>query len=132
VSYHYHLTPFPDKYGRPVTVTKQGPGGKKQTYKTAYSNFTKIVTDPKGIRKQVVNNAIGQTLKIIDVYGSGKHGPSAPPGITNEFDTFGEDGSSSITYAYDAAGRLIKTTDAAGNELGKIRHLLTVRLSPGQ
>ena len=84
-----------DKYGRPIKVTKPGPDGTTQSYATSYKNFTTIVTDPKGNKKQTVKNAIGQTIKITDAYGTGL--------------------ASSITYKYDAAGNLIGTTDAAGN-----------------
>ena len=84
-----------DNYGRAVKVTKPGPDNSTQTYRSSYAGFTMTTTDPRGYKKQTVKNAVDQTLKITDAYGTGS--------------------ASSISYTYDAAGNLLTTTDAAGN-----------------
>ncbi len=90
-----YIRSYYDKYGRATKVTKPGPSGTTQTYTTVNKNFTSTTTNPKGQRKQTVQNAIGQTLKITDAYGTSI--------------------ASSIDYKYDAAGNLLSTTDAGGN-----------------
>jgi len=84
-----------DKYGRATSVSKPGPAGSVQTYSTAQSNFTTIVTDPNGNQKQTIENAIGQTIQITDALGSGLD--------------------ATIDYRYDAFGNLLSTTDSDGN-----------------
>ncbi len=84
-----------DKYGRATKVTKPGPNGTTQTYTTYHKNFTTIVTNPKGIKKATVQNAIGQTIHITDAYGTSI--------------------ASGIVYKYYAVGNLKETSDAAGH-----------------
>ena len=84
-----------DKYGRAIRLSKPGPNGTRQVFRTSYSNFTTITTNPKGIQKQTVQNAIGKTISITDAYGTGA--------------------ASSIHYSYDAIGHLLTTKDSAGN-----------------
>ena len=86
------ITKIYDKYGRVVKVTKPGPQGKTQTYSTSYKNFTTTITDPKGVKKVIVKNAIDQTIKVIDAYGTSN--------------------ASQIAYKYDAIGNLIETRDS--------------------
>ncbi|MBA1421363.1 MAG: RHS repeat protein [Epsilonproteobacteria bacterium] len=84
-----------DRFGRTISVSKPGPSNTVQTYTTQINNFTTILTDPKGNKKQTVKNAMGQVISITDAYGSSV--------------------ASSIHYTYDAIGNLLKTTDSAGN-----------------
>jgi len=86
-----------DKYGRAVKVTKPGPNETTQTYTMSTHNFTKISTNPKGQKKKTVENAIGQTISIVDAYGSTVV--------------------SSINYKFDAVGNLKETTDSSGNKI---------------
>jgi len=89
------ITTLYDRYGRAVKVTKTGPSGTLQSYTTDYHNFTVVTTDPKGNKKQTIKNAIDQTIKVTDGYGTSL--------------------ASAMSYRYDAVGNLLSTTDAAGN-----------------
>ena len=86
-----------DNYGRPTQVSKPGPSGVTQTTKSTYKDFTTTITNPAGIEKQVVKNAMGQVMHTTDAYG--------------------ESVASKMTYEYDALGQLKKTTDQAGNKI---------------
>ena len=84
-----------DRFGRVVSTTKTAAGNTYATYTYAYNGFAVNVTDSNGHVKRTVKNGMDQTVSVTDAYGSAD--------------------ASTVTYAYDAAGNLVATTDAAGN-----------------
>ena len=84
-----------DKYGRVRKVTKPGPEGTVQTYRTRYNDFTRVITDSLKHEKEIVENAIGQTIHTTDAKGTAA--------------------AATVSFKYDAAGNLLSTTDAGGN-----------------
>ena len=92
-----YVTSTYDDYGRVISQSKPSPDGSTQTSTHSYQGFTVVTTDPNGIQKQVVKNAIGQVLHTSDA--------------------FGETVASSIDYSYDAIGNLLSTTDSQSNTI---------------
>jgi len=92
-----YVTYVHDDYGRVTQQSKPSPDGGIQVSKNSYKRFTLTSTDPNGIEKQIVKNAIGQVMQITDALGKGV--------------------ASSIDYSYDAIGNLLSTTDSQGNTI---------------
>jgi YD repeat-containing protein len=86
-----------DKFGRLIKIKRPIAEGKTGVETIDYRDFTTITTNVKGQRKETIKNAIGETLKVTDAYGT-------------QF-------ASSMTYTYDATGNLLETKDAHGNRV---------------